>query len=141
MTTAIATPEAFLDPDEPIGEHICQNGVTPGKLKLQQFVKACMLRGVPPLYSTEDIPQDQKIAYVKLFDPCGSWTWYITEYSRKAPDGYPHMAFGLVVGDEIELSYIALEELSEVKGAMGIGIEIDCWWKPTRLCEIKDTRD
>lgn len=137
MTSTLTPPDAFIPADEAIGELICQNGVRPGSIKLTQFVKACMLRGVPPLYSTEDIPCDDKVAYVKLFDPCGSWSWFITEYSREAPDGTPHLAFGMVHGHEHEYGYISLPELAELKGQMGIGIEIDCWFRPTRIGDLE----
>jgi hypothetical protein len=74
---------------------------------------------------------------VKLFDPCGSWTWYLTEFSPVAPDGTPNVGFGLVDGHEPELCYINVAELAEVKGLMGIGIEIDMHFQPCPLREVR----
>ena len=109
---------------------INQNGVRPGAMKLRQFKQALSLRSTPKLYA-QDGRGDNAIAYVKIFDPCGSWTWYLTEW-----DG-DNEAFGLVNGFESELGYIPLQELSEVTGRTGIGLEIDVWFKPTTLGEIR----
>ena len=37
---------------------------------------------LPSLYA-QDGKGDEAIAYAKFFDPCGSWTWYVTEYDPK----------------------------------------------------------
>jgi hypothetical protein len=46
---------------------------------------------LPALYATENT-QGDPLVRIKLFDPTGSWTWYLLEW-----DGQ-HEAFGLVVG-------------------------------------------
>ena len=122
-----------LLPTETLERHINQNGVLPGPEKLAQFKQALALRGTPGLYSQED-KGDNAIAYVKLFDPSGSWTWFISEW-----DGGEE-AFGLVFGDCCELGYIPLSELAFVPGALGIGMEIDVWFRPTTLREIRKGR-
>jgi hypothetical protein len=117
---------------------IDQNGVLPGQKKLEQFRRAFQLRNTPQLYATEDIRCDDKLIYVKLFNPCGGQTWHFAEFSRTAPDGYPDLGFSYVTGmDCDEWGYTSLEELANVKGPTGIGIEIDCWFKPTVMREIK----
>ena len=105
-----------LLPTETLERHINQNGVLPGPQKLAQFKQALTLRGTPLLYSQED-KGDEAIAQIKLFDPCGSWTWFIIEW-----DGADE-AFGLVFGDCCEFGYIPLPELASVPGALGIGLE------------------
>ena len=121
---------AVLSNDETLEPYINQNGVRPGRIKLDQFRKALSLRNTP-MICAQDGKGDGAIAYVKIFDPTGSWTWYITEW-----DGTEE-AFGLVNGFESELGYISLLELSEVTGRNGIGLEIDVWFKPTTLGEIR----
>lgn len=121
---------------EALHRHINQNGVRPGTKKLAQFIKACELRGMPKLYE-QDGKGDETIAFVKLFDPTGSWTWFLTEFSAVAPDGIPNLAFGLVYGHETELGYVSLEELSQIRGALGLGIEIDVFFLPMTLKEIR----
>ena len=110
---------------------INQNGVKPGSRKLEQFKKALNLRGAPGLYSQGN-KGEEAVVYVKIFDPCGSWTWYITEY-----DGND-TAFGFVCGFEKELGYISLSELATISGKTGIGLEIDVWFKPTTLGKVKE---
>jgi hypothetical protein len=124
-----------------LADAIDQNGVRPGKRKLEQFIEALELRGTPKLY-TQDDKGDDAIAYVKLFDPAGSYKWYITEFSRQAPDGHPNLAFGYVTGTpDPEWAYIDLEEISEVKGSLGIGIEIDVWFIPKQMGLITGLRE
>jgi len=121
-----------LNPAETLERHIDQNGVLPGPQKLAQFQQALRLRDTPPLYSQDGLG-DEAIVYVKIFDPSGSWTWYLTEW-----DGAQE-AFGLVRGNDCEFGYVSLAELASLQGALGIGLEIDVYFKPTTLREIRRT--
>jgi hypothetical protein len=100
-----------------------QNGVEPGPKKLAQFREIMELTGTPRLYAQE-AKGDEALVHVKLFDPTGSWTWFITEF-----DPTNNTAFGLVNGHEAEIGYIDLNELSTIRGRMGIGIESDMHFK------------
>ncbi len=123
---------------EPLREYINQNGVRPGPRKLEQFKKAFALRGTPKLYKQDGKGKDA-IVYVKIFDPCGAGTWFLTEFSEVAPDGYPNLAFGYVTGlGRGEFGYVSVEELSTVKGALGIGLEIDTDFLPQTLRQCLD---
>jgi len=57
---------------------------------------------------------------VKLFNPTGIGTWYLSEYNPETKT-----AFGLCVLQEKELGYVSIDELSQFKGKMGLGIERD----------------
>jgi hypothetical protein len=107
--------------------HIKQSGITYGPKKLQLMQQACRFMEVPN--SSENLdPEGDAISSlfrVKLFDPCGSWTWYIQVW-----DG-ADMCFGWVNGMEKEWGYFSLQELSDTPGPLGIGIEIDVYFKPT----------
>lgn len=84
---------------------------------------------IPKLYDTED--QSDPVAYVKLF--IDGWTWYITELSID-----DNICFGYVVSPfGSELGYFSLQEIQEVKGSLGIGVERDLSFKPTKLSELK----
>jgi len=85
---------------------------------------------IPALGATEH--DKDPIAHVKLFTPDSSWTWYLTEYD---PDN--REAFGLVQGLEEELGYFNLDELSAIRGPLGLPIERDMFWKPRKLSEVK----
>ena len=84
---------------------------------------------IPKLYETEE--QNNPIAYVKLF--LDAWTWYITEMSIDN-----NICFGYVISPfGAELGYFSLEEIKSIKGNLGIGVERDLSFKPTRLSVIK----
>ena len=70
---------------------------------------------------------------VKLFSPDGGWYWFISECGT---DEDPDLCFGLVKGSDTELGYFSLAELREVRGALGLPIERDLHWKPTRRSEL-----
>lgn len=91
---------------------------------------------MPKLYANEDKkPEDVKVP-LKLFDPCGRYTFYATEF-----DGEDTL-FGYCVSplgeDCDELGYASLQELRETKNSFGLGIERDKFWKPTTLAEVMD---
>lgn len=85
---------------------------------------------LPPLYS-QDGKGDDALALVKFFTPDSSWTWYATEY-----DPVERVFFGLVDGLEKELGYFSLDELESVKGPLGLSIERDIYFEPTRIKEL-----
>jgi len=78
---------------------------------------------LPPLYTNENKTAEETPIVVKFFDPCGSWTWFATEYD---PD--TRMFFGMVHGFEKELGYFSLDELESIRGALGLGIERDKYY-------------
>ena len=84
---------------------------------------------IPKLYETKE--QNNPIAYVKLF--LDSWTWYITEISIDND-----ICFGYVVSPfGAELGYFSLNEIKSIKGSLGLDVERDLFFKPTRLSLIK----
>jgi len=80
-------------------------------------------RKIPALYSTEDIPAEDKEIAVKFFCPWSNWTWYAVE-GEKEEDG-DWLFFGLVEGFEKEWGYWKLSDLTEIKGPFGLKIERD----------------
>ena len=85
---------------------------------------------LPPLYAN-DGKGDEALALVKFFTPDSSWTWYATEY-----DPVERVFFGLVDGLEKELGYFSLDELESIKGPLGLRIERDIYFEPTRIKEL-----
>lgn len=84
---------------------------------------------IPKLYETEK--QNDPIVYVKLF--LDGWTWYITELSIDN-----NICFGYVISPfESELGYFSLNEIKSIKGSLGLGVERDLSFKPTKLSIIK----
>lgn len=77
----------------------------------------------------QDIPNP--IVVTKFFHPFSNWEWYATAYAPSE-----RLFFGWVNGASPELGYFSLDELEEVV-LRGIPIERDCFWKETRLSDIK----
>jgi hypothetical protein len=96
-----------------------------------------ILKKLPPLYATDGKPKDQVMVQLKLFNPNGAGTWYITEYNPEEK-----LAFGFAtLGDPemAELGYISIQELEEYRGRMGLGIERDIHFDPMPLSEVMET--
>ena len=64
---------------------------------------------------------------VKLFNPTGIGTWYLTEY-----DPVSDMAFGLCDVGVKEIGYAHMKELKEFKGRFGLGIERDKFFESNK---------
>jgi len=86
---------------------------------------------IPKLYASEHV--EDPTVWIKLFDPTGSWTWYLTEY-----DPEQDLAFGLVDGFEAELGYISLAEIRQMRVRMGLKIERDLWFNPQPLSKVRE---
>ena len=67
----------------------------------------------------QDGSKDFKVV-VKLFNPTGIGTWYLSELNPET-----NVAFGLAELQEKEFGYTSLNELKEFKGTFGLGIERD----------------
>jgi len=113
------------DPDNalPARQHDADRSQTPGHRLLTEAIR----KQLPPLYS-QDGKGGEAIAYAKYF--LGGFTWWATEF-----DGQD-MFFGLVEGQCRELGYFTLSELESVRGPMGLPVERDLYFKPTRLKQI-----
>ena len=90
-------------------------------------------RKLPQLYDTEHIKTEEKIVHIKYFTPDSNWSWYITEY-----DPNDRIFFGYVVGLSNEWGYISLAELEQTTGPLGLKIERDLHFKPTKFKNIKE---
>lgn len=88
---------------------------------------------LPKLYQTEDIPVEEKIAIAKFFTPDAQWTWYAVEGQEEDDD---FTFFGLVYGLEKEWGYFSLKELESVRGKLGLPIERDKWFTPTKIKDL-----
>lgn len=94
-----------------------------------ELIPKKLLNRIPKLYETEE--RTNPVVYVKLF--LDGWTWYITEISIDND-----ICFGYVISPfGAELGYFSLEEIKRIKGSLGIGVERDLSFKPTKLSIIK----
>ena len=65
---------------------------------------------------------------VKLFNPTGIGTWYLTEY-----DPRNKIAYGLSCLQEKELGDVSIDEIQNFKGRFGLGIERDKYFDSNKL--------
>jgi hypothetical protein len=84
---------------------------------------------LPALYVQEH--EADPLVVCKFFTPDSSWTWYILEF-----DGVD-VFFGLVIGFEQELGYFSLSELQDTRGPLGLSVERDLQFQPTRLSVVR----
>jgi hypothetical protein len=98
-----------------------------------KLLTKAILKKLPKLYETENVPAEEKVAVVKFFNPAGSGTWYGVEF-----DGEDTF-FGYVAGlcpDGDEWGYFSLAELASLRLPFGLKIERDLYWKPTKMGEV-----
>ncbi|MBN1427602.1 MAG: DUF2958 domain-containing protein [Anaerolineae bacterium] len=104
-----------------------------GRIRRHKLITTALEKQLPPLTST-DGQGDQAIVICKLFT--GSWTWYLLEYSPRE-----HLAFGWVIDDTAphcaELGTFSLDEIDATRGAFGLPVERDIYFKPRTLAEVK----
>lgn len=127
MTSENAAPDFNLVPYLNASPGIAQWHTSADAIAAYTYVPA----GALPPIGTED-----PIARVKLFDPSGSWTWYLSEFDPDPENG--GLAFGLVVGFDVELGYVSLDELAAVRGGFGLPLERDVCFTPAPLTELRD---
>ena len=91
---------------------------------------------LPPLYATEKIATAEKIKKIKFFTPDSSWSLYVVEWDKEEK-----IFFGFVKGHYGEFGYFSLKELEEVRGPLGLKIERDLHFKPTKFKEIQELKN
>lgn len=87
---------------------------------------------LPALYTTEEIPLEEKVAQVKFFSPYNGWRWYAVEFDGE------DIFWGYVEGWEKEWGTFSLSELASATIAGGLvpAIERDCSFTPKKVGEI-----
>ena len=99
-------------------------------LKMGNLISNKILKFIPNLYETED--QKDPLCHIKLFTPDANFTWYIIEVSIDE-----NLCYGYVKGLENELGYFSLDEIADIRGSLGLPVEIDNSFKHTPLSAIK----
>jgi hypothetical protein len=87
------------------------------KLLTKEIIKKLPPIGTHAASKAEDIP-----VVCKFFNPSGTGTWYITEYSPEE-----RLFFGLCCIHEAELGYVSQDELEQFRGRFGLSIERDLY--------------
>jgi Protein of unknown function (DUF2958) len=79
---------------------------------------------------------DRPIAVVKLFNPTGVGTWYLTAY-----DPETRVASGSAHVHEYELGDFSMAELTAFRGRFGLPLERDLHWTPRPLSQCDELHD
>lgn len=82
-----------------------------------------IIEALPPLYSTDKTPLNDKLVICKFFTPDANWTWFIFEGEKNEDKDFEF--FGMVHGHFKEMGYFVLSELQSVHGSLGLPIERD----------------
>ena len=94
---------------------------------------------IPALYATDGVPLENKTVVAKFFDPSGRSTWYVFEGSREGADiqffGFVKSALG---PDCDEMGYFSLRELQSLRGRLGLRMERDAYFQPTRFADLAE---
>ena len=111
-----------------------------------ELLPANLLATIPPLYSVEN--DADPVAVVKLFTPDGGWTWWVLEAGCVDVEGIVTtddesdvLMFCLVQGHDTELGYVSLNEILSYRSRLGLAIERDIHFRPTKLSEIRASID
>ena len=98
-----------------------------------KFLTKEVLAALPPLYANEEKANEETLVPLKLFNPVGAQTWYVTEYDPESGN-----AFGYATGIGFdELGYISIPELEATRLPLGLRIERDLYWDPkTTLAQV-----
>ena len=99
-----------------------------------KLLAKALIKQMPTLDESASLKIEEQFAYVKIFNPMGSQTWYLTSYSEDE-----HLAFGFVnLGDPqmAELGYISMQELEEIRLPFGLKLERDLGFDKMPLQEL-----
>jgi hypothetical protein len=101
---------------------------------LQNNTPKKLAKLLPALGSMDGMDAADVPVPVKLFNPIGVGTWYLTEYCPETDEG-----FGLCDIHEAELGYVSLRELRGMNLPLGLTIERDIHWDAgTTLAQVKN---
>jgi Protein of unknown function (DUF2958) len=89
-----------------------------------KLITTTIAKALPALGATEDKAPGEIPVVLKLFNPCGAGTWYITEGNLESGE-----LFGLCCIHEAELGYVDLNELQALRLPYGLSIERDLHWE------------
>jgi hypothetical protein len=97
-----------------------------------------ILRRLPSIEATANLTIEQSTVQLKLFNPCGGQTWYITAYDPDTNEAFGYV--NLIGADCAELGSIDMNELLSARfPPFGLGVERDTSFRPMPLKEVMDT--
>ena len=93
-----------------------------------------LLARLPPLYWSESVPAQDRVAQIRFLAPWAYWSWLGVEHDKLG-----RVFYGLIVTDfETEFGSFSLDELEAVRGPGGQLVERDYYFYPTRLGDLAE---
>lgn len=94
-----------------------------------KLMTKAIIKNLPPTYKTDSKPLAQKKVIIKFFTPWTNYTWFVFE-GDPVKDENGNLTgdwefFGMVHGQEQELGYFNLSQLTEINGPFGLKVERD----------------
>jgi len=88
-----------------------------------KLLTAEILKKLPGIGETSELDAKDVKVPLKVFNPAGAGTWYITEYDPSTGEAF---GYANISGPEFaELGYIDMNELQNFRGRFGMGLERD----------------
>ena len=84
------------------------------------------------LRNNEALPVEERMPHLKLFNPVGSGTWLVSEIESGSVEDGTAILFGLAHIHEPEMGSFSLAELASLRLPLGLSIERDRSWRPTK---------
>lgn len=78
-----------------------------------------LIKGLPKLYSTENIKVEDKVLKLRYVALGSTWEWYLVEYNPETK-----IAFGYVKGLEDEWGYFSLKNFEDINNDKNSKIQI-----------------
>lgn len=95
------------------------------------FLMSAMIRTIPKLYVTEDLPLDEKVLHAHYF--VGGCDWYVAELDHETGDAFAHSDLGMGFP---EWGYVNLRELEAIVVNGWIVVERDLDFRPMTAKEL-----
>lgn len=103
-----------------------------------KWITKAIAAALPDIGDTRELKAEQTKVHLKLFNPTGAGSWFITEADLETGEAYGYADLQLGPGCA-EMGYLDLNELRAYKGRFGLGIERDERFTAT-LAEVMGKR-
>jgi hypothetical protein len=99
-----------------------------------KILTQAILNKLPKIGDTSELASNEIKVHLKIFNPYGAGTWYITEYDPDTKEAFGYV--NLIGSDMAELGYIDMDELLKYRNRMGLGFERDAHFGNHTLDEV-----
>lgn len=95
------------------------------------YFPTTIVRKIPPLYATKDMPRGEIILWLRFFHVNTSQDWYIAELDPETGEMFGYSGNGY----NSEWGYFDRGEIENLV-VRGLKVERDLWFKPTKFKDL-----